>query len=82
MKAVTDEKLEAPVVPTMKLMGIVHVPEFNVIEITLQTHWKEYKGDERKKKNLVRAINRFEKNAKKVTNEWFVEQYSTNWLRL
>lgn len=75
MEVVTDDRLKARVIATMKLMGILNVPDLDVFESALRTHKTDDPNNERKMRNLTAAVRRFEKNTERAKNQWAVAWY-------
>lgn len=77
MEVVTDNQLAARVITTMKMIGIIHVPTFDVFEAALRSHKKDDPNNERKRRNLTAAVHRFKKNAERAKNQWSLGWYKT-----
>lgn len=64
MEVVTDNKIVALVVATMRHLRIVQVPDLDVFEAALRSHRRGDKNDEWKERNLTAAKNRTRKYIK------------------
>lgn len=75
LEVVTDQNLKDRVVATMKLIGIAHIPKFDVFESALRSHQSKEKRADNTKRNLDAAIYRFQRNVGKAKNHWALSWY-------
>lgn len=70
-----DEKLEARVVATLKLMGIAAIPNFNILDASASKLVPGESAEARTTRNLHTEARRLQKNVDKAKNRWASKWY-------
>lgn len=75
LEIILDERLKARTIPTLLMMGIIEIPNLDILTNATHKALGEECHDNRLKSNLLTATHRLQKNARKAPNRRAKHRY-------
>lgn len=77
LEIVMDGKLKHRTVATLRMMGIMEIKDFDILEKNVTIPRTGDSQRDQKKRNLEMAVHRLRKNVDKTRNKWAIEWYKS-----